>query len=591
MNNRMHLLWLMVSCVAFQPARADIWVGADNNCQFQSIQSALNLLETGSDSVIKIANNINNGVYLENLTLDLSNAPGSMLIQGGYDSCEGNFIATPVTIDGGSNGPVFQITGDGDTQSLNLSKLVIKNGLFDPVDERSGGLNVIGDELRLLLNEVTISQNSGWKGGGFFARGVNQTVNMYHVNMFNNTAQNGGGLACELSRVSLFEETGIAFNTAASGLPDQGNGGGVYADSGCVVALYTGDQSVAGFAGIVGNQASTHGGGVYVQGQGLFSTVRLSADVIPVIKENLADSNNDGNGFGGGVYVTGDGSVATLNQAVVTDNAAANGGAVAAELLGRVNIYPASTSCAMNQPCTRFTGNTAGANVSGVSVGAGGAFYATTGAYMRVVRSLIEEHRADSGVVAAVNSGGYISYASSLITDNGGPAQAGLSDNYLLLSIDDDSRITLGNVTLANNQINESLMLLAFGATMDVEYSIITDASADVLESFNDSGQPVFSSYKCSVLHEIQSISGADINTQNVQSVVDHFVDSAGRDYHLDPASPAVDLCADSTSWNVDIDGQDWALDDPDVANLHGAFDAGADETYRSDVLFADDFD
>ncbi len=88
-----------------------------------------------------------------------------------------------------------------------------------------------------------------------------------------------------------------------------------------------------------------------------------------------------------------------------------------------------------------------------------------------------------------------------------------------------------------------------------------------------------------------QSITNATVNFQNVQSVSDDFVDSANRDYHLAETSPAIDMCADSTSWTVDIDGQSWAFDDPNVINAQGPFDAGADETYASDIIFMNNFD
>jgi len=70
------------------------------------------------------------------------------------------------------------------------------------------------------------------------------------------------------------------------------------------------------------------------------------------------------------------------------------------------------------------------------------------------------------------------------------------------------------------------------------------------------------------------------------------FVDRANGDFHIDAEfSPAVDLCEISPSNPVrDIDLDHYNYDDPIVMNALGAFDAGADETLTSDIIFANGF-
>jgi predicted outer membrane repeat protein len=591
----MKSLWLIggLLLAMFQVplARADVWVGGDNNCQFQNIQDALDLLANGSEHVVKIANSVNNQTYDENLILNMANAQDSLTVQGGYDTCEGTLVQTPAIIDGGGTGPVMVITGNGAGKTLVLKDLVIKNGFYDTNTEYAGGLNVLSAGLTVFLRDLTINQNTGIRGGGLYAQGVNQRLNLYDVNIVNNNAQNGGGLACDFGLVFVFEGSAISFNSANSGLAGEGNGGGIYANFDCQVGMYAGESSVAGLQGVVGNQASGHGGGVYLGNSAELFTARIGNTHESVIKDNQADANNDGDGFGGAVYATGVDSTAHISQGLFTGNSAANGGAFAAENDALMRIFPSGTSCQNRQPCTRITGNAAGAGVSGSQVGLGGAFYATTGAYMRVVRSEIQEHHADNGVVAAVSSAGTVSFASSVISDNGGGALPGLSDNYLMVSVDDDSQVFMGSVTMANNSFNESVLLVAFGGVVDLRSSLVLEPGSDILESFNDSGQAVVSRFTCSLLHETQTIAGATVNSLNIQSDTDDFEDSANRDYRLTQGSPAIDMCGGSTSWTRDYDGQVWGYDDPNVANIGGSVDAGADEYYTSDIIFMNNFD
>jgi hypothetical protein len=160
-----------------------------------------------------------------------------------------------------------------------------------------------------------------------------------------------------------------------------------------------------------------------------------------------------------------------------------------------------------------------------------------------------------------------------------------------MVSVDDDSQVFMGSVTMANNSFNESMLLVAFGGVVDLRNSLVLEPGSDILESFNDSGQAVVSRFICSLLHETQSIAGATVNSLNIQSGTDDFVDSANRNYRLTLGSPAIDMCGGSTSWTRDYDGQDWGYDDPNVANIGGAVDAGADESYTSDIIFMNNFD
>lgn len=577
-----------------QQAQADLWVGSDANlCDYSSIQAALDEAENGVETIIRVASDVPNETYFENLNLATAGINSSLSIVGGYDQCQGVATEFSTIIDGSNSAPVFNITGNGIPKTLSISKFVMKNGLYDVVTERSGGLNIVGAELRVFMSNLTINQNSGFLGGGMFLSGLGQDIYLNSVNLVNNTAQNGGGLACESGLIFFKDPSAISFNSAISGLASAGNGGGAHISSGCHLIVQSGDESVAGIKGLIGNQASNHGGGVYVHAGGRLSS-NNSDGVEPVIKDNIADADNNGVGNGGGIFVTDSTSSVEFRQGILANNQAANGGAAAVNDEADIRLFQNSSPCFKDQPCTEVTGNQAGKNVTGNSVGAGGAFYASNEGTILILRSVVKNNLADSGVVAAVNTGGSISFIAAVIADNGDLSVTDFAHNYLLVAVDDNSQISMTNTTVANNEVSvgsNHLILTAFGGRSVTKFSIIQDDFVDVLDVFNDSGQATFVSMECNVLHETQSISGVDISTDNLATTAVDFVAPNSGDYHLLGSSVAIDLCDDSAAWNYDIDGDLWGYDDPNVDNVNGVFDAGADETYSSDIVFKNGFE
>lgn len=590
-------LWGVIGLMAGANSRADVWVGSDNNCTFTTIQAAIDFVETGAENTIRIANNVANETYFENLNFDNSGVDGTVLIQGGYEQCQGNSISAPVVINGSGTAPVFNILGDGTDKTISLNKLVLKNGLYDINQEKAGGLNIFGNDLTVFFNEITVSENDGIRGGGLYAQGNNQRLYFNSVNVVNNSAQNGGGLACDFSTIFVRHPSAISFNSAASGLANEGNGGGIYANFSCVVSIQSGDNSVAGISGVVGNQASNHGGGVYLSTQARV-TVSERDGSIPTIKDNVADSDNDGYGNGGGVFATGTNTSAEIRHGYLVGNQASNGGGGAASDSARLDLFQNSSSCHKGQPCTYVENNQAGKNLNNSSFGNGGAFYADQEGSVSVTRSTIRGNSADYASVAAANSGGSVSLRASFINNNGDFSNSDFNDNYLMLAVNDDSQITVGNVTIADNEVNagsNAVFLAAFGATIRSDYSIIQDDNVGVLEAFNNGGQQNYIRFDCNVLHETQSINGGNyiVNNLETTTAVD-FVAPQNNNYHIQSTSAAVDLCTNSISWPVDADGDPWGYDDPNAVGLNDpnySIDAGADETYTSDIIFKNHFD
>jgi len=588
-------LMMIIFCVGFmvQPSQAVVWVGNDLSCDFNTIQEALDLVETGADNIIRVANNVPNATYNENLSFQTDNALTSVFIYGGYDTCQGNSTEFPTTVDGNASAPVLNITGDGSARLIVLSDFTFKNGLHDLLD-RAGGLNIIGNNLTVDVSDSTINQNTGIRGGGVSIDGTGSVFVIRNTNIVNNQAQNGGGIACDFGSVRLMHPSSVSFNTASSGLSEAGDGGGLYINLNCDLLLQTGDDSVAAINGVIGNQASRHGGGIYA-GTSSKVTLANSGEVYPVVKDNIADADNNLSGFGGGMYFTGFGTEADINSGIIAQNEAVNGGGIAVDNQADVDVFPNSGTCPFKRPCTQIRGNRAGANSGGGPAnGLGGALYANNEANLSVIMSAITENEADSGIVAATTGAGFISMVSNFITDNGDTSEAVFNDAYLMFANGDNSRIDIARNTIAGNDVSGdggALFLISFGAIFIVEGSIIQDDSEEVLQVFNDSGQATFVRLVCNVMHETNSLSGADQVNGNVISTNPEFVDSNNGDYHILPTSVAVDMCDDYAGWPRDIDSELKGFDDLNVPNVEGPYDAGADETYLSDVIFRDNFE
>ncbi|MCB1586466.1 MAG: hypothetical protein KDI52_09300, partial [Xanthomonadales bacterium] len=121
------------------------------------------------------------------------------------------------------------------------------------------------------------------------------------------------------------------------------------------------------------------------------------------------------------------------------------------------------------------------------------------------------------------------------------------------------------------------------GGSYTLENSIIYDPDPGVTASMTG----VTGIENCLV------VNSSDGLNQFTQSLVafPNFIDVANRDYHVRGHSEAADLCPETpNSLTKDFEGQNiW--DDPSQVNIFGFRDAGADETYLSDTIFASGFD
>ncbi|MCX7555212.1 hypothetical protein OS175_15180, partial [Marinicella sp. S1101] len=498
-------------------SRAVIWVGGDAQCDYSSIQAALDDVLLGFDNEIRIANNVVGGAYFENLVFNYTLSENIRII-GGHDSCQGSQTPTASVIDGGGNAPVFLIFGGGtESVGITLDSLVLSNGVSNQTGF-GGGLTLNSANTDFLLSNLSIINNNAVNGGGlhvFFRE--NNNVEIKKSSLVNNQASNGGGIYCRGlgGFLSVLEDNSILANRAVSTTTSDGNGGGMYLTNGCRSFLSSGDNIQGSSTGVVSNQASNHGGGIYLNDaflRLLFTNNDDDSVDVASIKANAADANGNGLGDGGGVYLTGASSQMVVSTALFEGNEAVNGGAVALSDGSSVTafsnlIYP----CLFDGHCVKMSDNVAGEVVTGIGLGQGGAIYASSGASMAVTRALFTGNQADNGVVAAVRGAASVSMSSSNINNNGGINTNELGQYAVFNAIDEFSALNLTHVTVADNVLNpdSSAFLTAVGAFNFVYNSIIME-DVDVMESFDVNGTSVNLEFDCNLVNETDSLSSAN---------------------------------------------------------------------------------
>ena len=227
------------------------WVCADvsGNCSLRAAIMEANA-DPGSDIV-----NLGAATY----TLTIPGNAEHAAATGDLD------ILNPVTIngvspaatiiDGGGIDRIFEIINGG---NVSISRLTVQNGV--------AGVNTPG----YFVNYV---------GGGIYNVGNTSVVNLYEIDVRNNSARSGGGV------YTMFSTMGIRDSTVRGNSATAGSGGGIAEGLAGYLRVYN--------STISGNSATGGGGGALTTNNpATYSNVTLV--------NNIADSDNDGSGNGGG---------------------------------------------------------------------------------------------------------------------------------------------------------------------------------------------------------------------------------------------------------------------------------------------------
>lgn len=249
-------------------------------CDTTSLIAAIKAANTAGSGTLVLASHC---IYTLTAAAGAGRGPdGLPLITGNIDIIGGR--STEITRS--SAAPAFRIAEVGAGAVLGLRNLVIIGGRTDatvPLTDTGGGI----------LN----------------SRG---TVELDHVTLTGNTADNGAGLSNDSGRMDL-ANTLVQNNTTRTG---GGGGGGFYNDG----TLMIQDSAVRG------NRANTNGGGIYNGQGGRAELVRTAVD------DNIAGAG------GGGLYEAGDGRIILVDTLVERNTATDGGGIFNAGIAGRVTL-------------------------------------------------------------------------------------------------------------------------------------------------------------------------------------------------------------------------------------------------------------
>lgn len=544
MKNILFTVLAILSSTILQAAgQPFVTVGADNDnvCDYHNIQEAI---DGGLSNTIRIASN---KLYQENVVID----DRDLTLTGGYADCTGannnitDLSRAEIYGDGGS---VVLVTGNNEVRDVAIRNLHITGGNI--------GLNV-NASVQLNVSDVKLVDNT--LTGVFLDDGdVTSTFTDVFIAL-----HHGPGVACIGANNSIhLEGNSMVTNNLSSS-----DGGGLIISAGCTAHL---DAPTI----VTNNTANDNGAGIYVSDGAI---VNLNG---AQIVGNSADVDGDGSGDGGAVYVEGEFSIVNAVNVKFEGNSASRGGAVAVADKGRFTSYAANTvsnPCVTPGECTSFKGN----SVSTF----GGVFYASTEGQILAMHAMIRGTGAPAdGLIALANGGAHIEIEGSMIVKNGGedlPADdlfnvAGLLDNT--------TRITLDHVTIADNEITDSVFRNSNG-NFSLTSSIVRE-EVDVSSETNS----VSHTFECAIVNETGSFSaGPTVTVDDPQFI-------GANNYHIKPTSPAVDYCYDAASltvelgYDIDLEGRNY--DDPNMEDLNGTFDIGADE-YRwdNDLIFMNGFE
>lgn len=518
-------------------------VGDGNNCDFSSIQAAI---DSTLSNTLRIASD---KAYLESVTID----DRSMVLTGGYANCttaENNDTdLSKAVISGNDSGIVINVTGNDQVNDLVLRHLAIGNA--DVGLQSTADANIDVDDV------VIINNNDA--GVLLFGGDNNLTMNDVLIN-----DNDGSAVAC----LGVDNQVVIQGDSEIKGNESAGVGGGLAIASACKANVYAPTE-------VAENKAVSHGGGIYVEGGALVNLHGIEVAL------NQADSDSDNDGLGGGLFVKDAMSIVNAINVKFEGNSAYSGGAVAAQENGTFTSYAANTQsnpCATPGQCSTYEGNTAQAR--------GGVLFATTEGRIKVLHANITGNGLmNHGLVAHASNDGEIEIEGSMVVKNGGEDLPG-SSLFNVNGLIGDPSIKLNHVTIAANHVSSSVVRNNAGH-FSMNASIVQD-DVDVSSEINSTSH----AFECVMAHETDSFSAGGTVTVNDPQ----FINPSANDFHVKPTSPAIDYCYDAEPLTVelgyDIDFESRNYDDPNVTDLHGQYDIGADE-YRwdNDLIFMNGFE
>lgn len=580
-------------------------VGGDAACGYSSIQAAIDAAAAnpGEDYVWIAGNQAYTGQHVVVADQDVD-------IEGGFTDCsdvDPETALTTVSGAGNGGGAVFAIRG---TSHVLLANLFVRDADRGSNGD-GGGVDFVGAG-GLTLQRTTVSLNSADYGAGINVRGAGAgavlTLGSDTLVLNNTAAVSGGGIRIEGNArlIATAPQTLIGYNHALGGY-----GGGIE-----VLGPARADIGSPGYNGsaVLQFNEAAYGGAI--------AAAAIGEDKDAVVRVFTTDadnpvqiSNNTATATGGGVYLQpyfsgaasyGDAWLCAFDFRI-EGNIAQEGAAIYADLATNfVNEYTGTTAflnsardsaycgepetigslgavaCAAGMPCNVFAGNIA-ENEPGESSGA--IVLMQSGGWLQADRFRMHGNRGRHAIRTVADEsfvgGGYayVSLHDCLIADN--EAAASL---ILQTPGDDLSILQVHGCTIARNAIGGAV--LEVGSTDTELTHTIVDQPGVATVAIGDGS--LIAAHVLS--NDIGTLPPGDGVVQGTPS----FVDAAGGDYHLAPASFGIDA-APATTDAFDLDGRSRNVDLPGAPNAFGAQDLGAFEAQldcaSADTIFCNGFE
>jgi hypothetical protein len=530
-------------------------------CTHATLEAAIAATSSISPNIIRLANNqLYSGV-------NVGWTGRNVEIVGGYADCAAeNPGPVPTILSGGNDADdsVIEIFGGSSTRrTARLRNLVIEGGEEDP--DGGGGVQAT-DNVELVLEDVRITGNASYLGGGIALDGSNRPVNLViegEVEVSSNAGGLGGGLHCNEAEIRVRGQLTMASNVSTA------SGGAIHL-TGCMLSSGPADP-VHGVLEVRANTAPTGGG--------IRATMASRIDVLGArILDNTATTLEP---RGGGLFLDGAGTRARLprlnlsgnrSEAVQFGGPARGGGAYLSE--GAVLEIDGGP-----QPCPSLVfeawDSRACALVAYNVAGTGAAIFAAVDApSVQLRQTRIARNEGDVDVVSLFDGASAV-FDGVLLDDNLGDADFGAAVRAA------EGVVIVAHTTASGNVVGRDFVSSGAGTQVLLYNSVLLGPGTSV--AANDGGAVAGS---CLFADDAALPTATQVDPSA-------FVDVAAGDLEPVAGSPVIDRCAAAPidPFVADILGRPRPFDVAAVANLAGTYDAGAYESRGSPDLFGDGFE
>lgn len=211
-------------------------------------------------------------------------------------------------------------SGNGGAIWLNTGASLAMNGTISNCWAASGGgiYALTGFTTITTTGTITGCKATNGSGGAIYAsKGTSVNLNAGTVLTGNTASDNGGAVYTE---ANLILRGSVGGTETGEGNTADGNGGGIYMGENTTFTMYAGSS-------ISGNRAN-NGGGLATQSTARIAGGTLQDNIAQPIVTGEGDEQTSTGGYGGAVYAAENAAVTISGAPVLTNNEAAQGGAV-----------------------------------------------------------------------------------------------------------------------------------------------------------------------------------------------------------------------------------------------------------------------